>query len=327
MITEASAPANIAVIKYMGKTDSENNRPTNSSLSLTLDELRTYVEISFDENKPLSEDKWEPLVKEGCDQPQFSEASIARFLKHFQFLKKHWSIDKKFLIRSCNNFPSDCGLASSASSFAALTKASSQMFQKLSPIEELGQLELSDLSRKGSGSSCRSFFGPWTLWYNDGVRPIEFPFTGLLHQVVIVSAGKKEVSSSQAHRRVTTSSLFDQRAQRAERRLAEFIQAMEAQHWDQAYEICWSEFWDMHALFETSKNPFGYMRPETLEVLDYAKILWRDQKDGPLVTMDAGANVHFIWRHDQKNVGVQTLSDLGHKFSLHGNLPELWKKG
>ena len=39
----ASAPANIALIKYMGKTDVLSNRPTNSSLSWTLGHLQTFV--------------------------------------------------------------------------------------------------------------------------------------------------------------------------------------------------------------------------------------------------------------------------------------------
>ena len=42
----ASAPSNIALIKYMGKTDEQDNRPTNRSLSYTLNHLRTTVELT-----------------------------------------------------------------------------------------------------------------------------------------------------------------------------------------------------------------------------------------------------------------------------------------
>ena len=41
----ARAPSNIAIEKYMGKSDSERNLPANPSLSLTLTNLCTYVEI------------------------------------------------------------------------------------------------------------------------------------------------------------------------------------------------------------------------------------------------------------------------------------------
>ncbi len=41
----ASAPSNIALIKYMGKVDTATNKPTNSSLSWTLNSLRSFVRI------------------------------------------------------------------------------------------------------------------------------------------------------------------------------------------------------------------------------------------------------------------------------------------
>lgn len=45
MWIEASAPSNIALIKYMGKTDAVSNKPTNVSISYTLDELKTFVRM------------------------------------------------------------------------------------------------------------------------------------------------------------------------------------------------------------------------------------------------------------------------------------------
>ena len=41
------APSNIALIKYMGKTDSTRNLPENPSLSMTLDRLCTYLEVEI----------------------------------------------------------------------------------------------------------------------------------------------------------------------------------------------------------------------------------------------------------------------------------------
>ncbi len=55
---EASAPSNIAVIKYMGKTSKEVNLPSNASLSFTLEHLRSFVVIEPREG----EDDWQPLA-------------------------------------------------------------------------------------------------------------------------------------------------------------------------------------------------------------------------------------------------------------------------
>lgn len=56
----------------------------------------------------------------------------------------------------------------------------------------------------------------------------------------------------------------------------------------------------MHALFESSRPVFGYMSAGSMEVLNMARQLWHAQGDGPLVTMDAGPNVHLLYRKDQK---------------------------
>ncbi|NJL25701.1 MAG: hypothetical protein HC902_11360 [Calothrix sp. SM1_5_4] len=78
------------------------------------------------------------------------------------------------------------------------------------------------------------------------------------------------MSSSEAHLRVTSSALFAGRPERAQRRLRDLQAALlscaggELSAWREVFEICWAEFWDMHALFETSRPSFGYMTGETV---------------------------------------------------------------
>lgn len=302
MKVRTSAPSNIALIKYMGKIDTKDNSPVNSSLSLTLDNLRTYVEIEKIDDQESDQEKesdiWQPLEEEAKTNLVLSDQGRIRFLKHFSNAKKKFGLKGRFIVRSANNFPSDCGLASSASSFAALTMATGELAKECG-LEKPSAFDLAEVSRKGSGSSCRSFFGPWSLWSSSGVRPLELPLNKLLHAVVIVEANKKLVSSSEAHRRVITSPLFSGRPERAEARLAELLIAFRHQDWEQIYQICWSEFWDMHALFETSKPAFGYFEPGTIQVLKLVREIWEAEKDGPVATMDAGANVHLLFRQDQ----------------------------
>lgn len=291
----ATAPSNIALIKYMGKTDTLDNLPANSSLSWTLESLRSTVEMEYVEG--LSADEWAPLDGEKLE---LSETGRAKFLKHVARVKAEAGVTGNFRVRSANNFPSDCGIASSASSFAALTKACYQIFEALDTNYQAPSVrEQAEISRKGSGSSCRSFFTPWAMWTREGVRPLELPVQRLVHQVAILNTAKKDVSSSDAHKRCVTSLLFKGRPQRAEERLAEFMQALRKNDWPRAFDITWAEFQDMHALFETSQPAFGYWHPDSVKVLALTREYWREQKDGPLVTMDAGANVHLLWRADQ----------------------------
>jgi diphosphomevalonate decarboxylase len=295
---EISAPSNIALIKYMGKTDSSANQAANPSLSYTLDELRTYVRLSRREE--LMADDWEPLHSQNLAQIELSEKGKSRYLQHFSLLKDRFRLAGNYLVESANNFPSDCGLASSASSFAALTMAASRMSKIVGSQEnELNPEALARMSQLGSGSSCRSFFKPWALWSGNEITSIQLPYTELHHQVIILDSGKKLVSSSEAHRKVVTSKLFVGRIDRARQRLDQLINEFQKEDWGAAFETCWAEFWDMHALFETSRPGFSYFVPETIQVLNAVRGIWNEQGDGPIATMDAGPNVHLLYRPDQ----------------------------
>ncbi len=313
MIWTQTAPSNIALIKYMGKIEHAStaetgaprakNIPTNTSLSFTLPHLLSYVQLEHD--KTLSRDVWEPLKTfEGktFEPLALSEKGSTRFLAHLAMLKQHFGFEGFFHVRSANGFPSDCGLASSASSFAALTKVACEALSKLTnkPLPSVDQA--ANFSRLGSGSSCRSFFAPWSVWEPSKVTDVPelASFGDLLHQVVVVDERVKAVSSSEAHQRVTTSELFLGRPERADKRVAEFVTALKKNDWRGAFEIAWAEFWDMHALFETSKPSFGYMTGGSLEVLNFVRDRLWSEGEGPLVTMDAGPNVHLLYRNSDE---------------------------
>lgn len=318
----ASAASNIALIKYMGKIKNEKNKPTNRSFSYTLDHLRTFVEIELKDSNQAPGDQWEPLTQT-VDAAKFyplnlSQKGQERFLKHFQLLKNKWNVQNSFVVRSANNFPSDCGLASSASSFAALTVCAAELFEKMNPgVFKPDVVQLADLSRQGSGSSCRSLLTPWAIWDEDGIyAPTEVPYQKLHHQVVIVEDSQKQVSSSEAHLRVASSLLFQGRTDRAEQRLVDLLTAFESQNWNQAFQICWAEFWDMHALFETSQPAFSYMTDDSLFVLRTIQKIWNQLNDGPLVTMDAGANIHLLYRENQIELLARIEKELGERFKV-----------
>lgn len=305
MKIEASAPSNIALIKYMGKSSATSNLPANPSLSYTLENLRTFVTIE----PTTGEDCWESL--HGFQPMELSEIGLKKFLEHFARLKVEFGVHGFHKIRSANNFPSDCGLASSASSYAALTKATWELAVKTSAVaaRDENAHDLSALSRAGSGSSCRSFFSPWSIWRGPGADKVDLNLR-LLHAVVVVEDQKKTVSSSQAHQRIQSSLLFTQRPERAALRLEELLPALRDGHWESAFEICWNEFFDMHAMFETSRPSFGYIGHETLNVIHRMRKEWEEREDGPLITLDAGPNVHVLYREDQIDLAERQMHGL-----------------
>ena len=183
MWVEASAPSNIALIKYMGKVNTADNSPCNSSLSYTLEHLRTFIRIQKTDG--LTADQWKPFERSDLRPIELSEKGRVKFLNHFAVLKKEFGIEGFFEIQSANNFPSDCGLASSASSFAALTAVTHKWAVENKGLKPYSETQLALLSKKGSGSSCRSLFSPWSVWSKETVSSVELPVRNLKHQVIL----------------------------------------------------------------------------------------------------------------------------------------------
>jgi mevalonate pyrophosphate decarboxylase len=229
------APTNIALIKYMGKQP--QNIPENPSLSLTLQTLGTLVTVG-ESSEPLPESpfKWIPY--------SFVPGSVAqqKMRKHFERVAHGLQLqppkyDVETQLRSYNNFPSDAGIASSASSFAALTLVFARLcFRATNEDAQLGderflklwnderiegqhlRQTLSRLSREGSGSSIRSWSGPWVEWSDQDFKKVSPEFPQLIDHIVIVSDQIKAVGSSEAHQRVKTSPFWSGRPLRAQGR-------------------------------------------------------------------------------------------------------------
>ncbi|KAI5300395.1 diphosphomevalonate decarboxylase [Ascosphaera atra] len=160
----ATAPVNIAVIKYWGKRDKRLNLPTNSSLSVTLsqDDLRALTTASCSASYP----EGVTIVLGGKPEPVKERAAACiqelRNLRR-QLEAKDSSLPKLadlgLRIVSENNFPTAAGLASSAAGYAALVTSIAYLYEL-----PLSASELSKIARVGSGSACRSTMGGYVAW-------------------------------------------------------------------------------------------------------------------------------------------------------------------
>ncbi|MDR2267979.1 MAG: hypothetical protein LBD81_00835 [Holosporaceae bacterium] len=298
---KATAPTNIALIKYIGKND--DNIPLNTSLSYTLEHFTTEVTLELSDKNDVY-----------INQMGLEGASVTRFMKHLAYIKKMYGCSENFQVTSQNNFPHSSGIASSASSFAALTLCAVKAVCDLKNMDLPTAEQMSSVSRIGSGSSCRSFFSPWCLWTKAGAGKIDVKITELLHDLAVIDINPKKTSSSRAHKLVQTSLLMDSRPKRAAIRLDKLISSLNNLEWSSVYQLCWEEFWDMLVLFETSSPSFGYLQPDTLRVLYFIREFWEKMGDGPVVTVDAGPNVHLLWRLDQSGLQRSLKENIGVRF-------------
>ncbi|KAF8149474.1 Diphosphomevalonate decarboxylase [Crassisporium funariophilum] len=220
----ASAPVNIAVIKYWGKRDTKLILPTNSSLSVTLDQDHLRSTTTSRADPSFEHDQ---LWLNGKEDEIKAGGRLATCIAEMKRLRKEVIEDKnpsapklstyKVHIASYNNFPTAAGLASSASGFAALVASLAQLYTlTVSPST------LSLIARQGSGSACRSLFGGFVAWQKgdlaDGsdslavqVAP-QSHWPGMHALICVVSDDKKGTSSTSGMQRtVETSALLQHR--------------------------------------------------------------------------------------------------------------------
>jgi diphosphomevalonate decarboxylase len=284
----AVACANIALVKYWGKRDSELNLPAAGSLSLTLDALRTTTSVCFDST--LTSDDF------SLDGEQ---AGTARLTPWLDLVRQRAGIQTRARVSSRNDFPTASGLASSASAFAALATAASEAAGL-----GLNAAERSELARRGSGSAARSIY-PGLVLMNagslaDGSDAIATPLSeggdwDLRMVVAIVDGGKvKKVSSRDAMEHcAATSPLYRGWLDSVPGDLETAQEAIRARDLAALGAVTTHSAMAMHAAAMASRPPIRYWQAATLEILDTVLQLG-EQGLHAYPTMDAGPHVKVL---------------------------------
>jgi diphosphomevalonate decarboxylase len=288
------APPNIALVKYWGVRDPALALPYNSSISVTLDRLRSHTRVRFD--PALDDDR---VTLNGLPATAGPRNGVVRFLDRVRSLA---GIDERADVRSANNFPTASGLASSASGFAALAGAAMQA-AGLSPSDR----ELSQLARFGSGSACRSVFGGFVEW-RAGTRPdgrdcyaqeLYGPahWPGLVDLVLLVrGAPVKEVRSADSMQRsVATSGYFAERQRELPVRLRRIRAAIGRRDSDRLFPLVMEECDSFRRVCETTRPTLDYLTSTSRALLEEVRGLNREAGHAIAgYTHDAGAHVHVF---------------------------------
>lgn len=291
-------PSNIALVKYWGKK--ENQIPCNASLSLTLNHSFTEVSLTLDEKK----EKGIELQYFFHEQPnEHFQKRILRYLEQnegsFDILK-----DYSITIHSTNSFPHSAGIASSASSFGAIALA---LLSASEQQDENFYEEASNLARLGSGSACRSMYGPYALWgklpqvsqssdeFAIPILDIHPNFHDMQDAILIVDDSVKKVSSSAGHALMKGHPYADARFLQANQHCIEMLNVLAKGEYEQFITIIEQEALALHAMMMTSNQYFLLMKPGTIHAIE--KIMeFRKETGTPIAfTLDAGPNVHVLY--------------------------------
>lgn len=307
----SSAPSNIALVKYWGKT--EPQIPTNTSLSFTLNNCVTNTTLKvFKKDVYQQKDDLTVFFEDQLkvDFKPKIETFFNRISTYMPFLA-----DFKFEVHTQNTFPHSSGIASSASGMAALSVCLMQLEKKLNPeiSQDYFNQKASFLARLGSGSACRSIEGSVIIWgkhvdvlESSNLYGIKFPFelhpsyNNYCDSILLVDEGEKQVSSSVGHGLMNNHPFAQSRFKQANNHLSDILKVLQNGDLKSFISIVESEALSLHAMMMTSNPYFILMKPNTLNIINKVWDFRQQTKSNLCFTLDAGANVHLLYPQNEK---------------------------
>lgn len=326
-MTTAHAHPNLALIKYWGKSDTENNLPATSSLGISLEAFETRTSAKFLRGKDQLRSgphtgelqvgntriSWEVQINRVRQDPR-------RFSRFFSNLLRRSGEQAggestlnygHFDIHSSNNFPTAAGLASSASGFAALAGAAAGELG-ISGSPEL----LSDIARAGSGSASRSVF-PGFVSFPRGSSSASCIHNAnhwpeLRCLIVRVSEGAKTVSSRDAMEESRkTSPYYPAWLEDSQALYDRAVKAVAQQDLASLGPLIRQSYLRMFSTMFSAADPVIYWQPGSIEIMQLAREL-RSAGIPVYETMDAGPQVKLITLEDhvpEVESALQQLSE------------------
>jgi len=299
----ATANANVALAKYWGKRDHALNLPYTGSLSITLSGLTTTARATFISGQ--SEDR---IVLEGLEA---DEAEARRFRGFLDLIRSTAGIQARAEVAIKSNFPVAAGLASSASTFAALTVAATRAAGL-----SLSSEHLSLLARRGSGSAARSIHGGYVEWLageaSDGsdskaVQVAQPDYWSIGVVIAVTDEGRKRVGSRAGMEHVVKHSpFFPQWLESHDADLEAIRQAIQDRDLKRVGETAEHNCLKMHAISMAARPSILYWRPATVAVIQRVAEL-RHQGIEAYFTIDAGPQVKVLCLQHQRALVAEEI--------------------
>lgn len=314
--TKWQAPSNIALVKYWGKHG--NQLPNNPSVSITLEKAITSTSLSFSEMRNSGKTGSGVSLEYFFDEqrvPAFEE----RILGYLENLLPGMPFLSRYHIKanSTNTFPHSAGIASSASSMAALALGLCEAdlhFRGETHVDPSFFRKASTLARLGSGSAARSVLGGFVSWgisehfpgsSDEYATPLPFEPHPVFRKpgvaIMIASSTRKSVSSSLGHRLMEQHPFAQARYQQAHNHLAELMTALRTGDIEKFAHITETEALTLHSLLMTSAPEGLLLKPASLQIIEAVRRFRRESGVPVTFTLDAGPNVLLIYPGENRN--------------------------
>jgi diphosphomevalonate decarboxylase len=294
LVTCDSAP-NIALIKYWGKSNEDLNLPLNGSVSISLDKQvmnsKTSLMLVKRDEMQRQEAKIEIWLNNQKQEFHFDVSkqiitqentdlstkliNKKRFLRMLKKIISNCSIDSPasydLIICSRNNFPTACGLASSASGYACIAQCLANAYKYNGNVTELARL--------GSGSACRSCNGGFVKWFSsdkseESIAQVLFPSTHWPEMNVLIlvleDERKKIPSTDGMQQSVMTSDLLKSRIKLVEDgRLDKMEEAIKEKDFSKFAKLTMRDSNNFHSICMDTYPPLFYLNEKSKDIINF----------------------------------------------------------
>ena len=289
---------NIALIKYWGKRNTIKNLPAVDSISITLDNLWTEMNVIF--SSDLSND--ELFINEK------KQNNISRVKNCIDSICGEQR-DYASIMSRCN-FPISAGLASSSSSFSALVVAINSLMKK-----KWNTQLLANQAGSVSGSAARSILGGIVRLNNE---PEKIRITQLLSpndwplRVVIAITDKKEkaISSSKAMKlSADTSPFYSSWVEDQNDDIKEANSFISKKDFEGLASISEHNCMKMHSIMWTTRPSIVYWNSTTIDCMHAIRDLQRNG-ESVFFTIDAGPQIKAICLPENEEKIAKKLNEI-----------------
>ena len=289
---------NIALIKYWGKRNTIKNLPAVDSISITLDNLWTEMNVIF--SSDLSND--ELFINEK------KQNNISRVKNCIDSICGEQR-DYASIMSRCN-FPISAGLASSSSSFSALVVAINSLMKK-----KWNTQLLANQAGSVSGSAASSILGGIVKLNNE---PEKIRITQLLSpndwplRVVIAITDKKEkaISSSKAMKlSADTSPFYSSWVEDQNDDIKEANSFISKKDFEGLASISEHNCMKMHSIMWTTRPSIVYWNSTTIDCMHAIRDLQRNG-ESVFFTIDAGPQIKAICLPENEEKIAKKLNEI-----------------
>ncbi len=273
------------LVKYHGLRDEQRRYPYHDSISVATAPAETVTTVSFE-----PEDDTSTYVVDGDELTGDGADRIDRVLDRVRAIADDPALDGPVNLVSENTMPTNVGLGSSSSGFAAAAMAAVEAAGL-----DLSHAEISAIARHGSASAARSVTGGFsdlragTTEEDCRSQRIESPIADTLKIVVGIVPAYKE--TGWAHREATESPLWQSRLAQVHDQLAAMRQGLREGDFETVFEVTERDTLSLAATTMTGPESWIYWKPKTLEIFEAVRSMREDGLPAYFST-DTGATVY-----------------------------------